>query len=142
MTKYFTISILLFFCSCGIHSVYENPNGQLGTTRLEFKRNGKCTITSHSNGSDSGSITYQEIGKYRISNDTINVHYYLKRSKLDRNEGTIEDVDWKDADEFNQTYLFTVNKDTISLISDSRILYLSAPIYVLSKSEKGTTNIN
>lgn len=140
MTKFYTIFIVLYLSSCGIRSVYENPKGQLGTTRVEFKRNGKCIITSHSNGSDSGSITYQELGKYKISNDSISIHYYLKRSQLDRYEGAIENKEWRDSEEFNQTYLITGSKDTIRLISDSRIVYLSAPVYTLRHDKKDTTN--
>lgn len=124
--RVFFIFLLLLVTSCGtqIRMAYNTPastgmQGYLYPTHLEFMKNGRCIKTSGHDGSDSGSISYQHLGDYKQANDTIQVHFFWKHSKLNYhfpNDVSIEDTDWEDMEEYNATYVLI--NDTLWTIND------------------------
>ena len=115
------ISILMVSCGVRINLKFSTPKQPAGSiflypAYLEFKKNGRCIRTSQNNGSDSGPVTYQHLGKYKIIQDTIKVHFIWKRSFLHSvhlPDQTIEDIDWQKMEEYSSVFLLNTTKDTL-----------------------------
>jgi hypothetical protein len=130
MKKLISIAIIIGFTSCaaGLDLEFSTPpqpkeSPYLPPVHLDFRKNGRCILTSLHMGSDSGPVDFQQLGNYTLQNDTIVVEFIWIRTILQMHPDveTIEDKDWRDLEPFTQVFTLNANRDTLCLISDSRV---------------------